>query len=235
MKCVDAHATVLLDIVCRFISLSSSVRNNILLDSTTIIQEALALDSELAIWEAQLPDYWRYTIKPSAEHSEIVYKQQVHDYRDVWTARVYNNYRWSRILLNELVLVHMAKLGLFHSEDEPEQNKHLRVVSEMATDLCTSVSAQFFSSNAQRAIRNHVPAMSGCFLLLFPLAIAGSGIGVPEDLHNWVIKLLDFIGRKMGVSQALSMIDRTKQHRAMWKRLCHVQPEYFWMQAVNLE
>ena len=235
MSRVDAHATILLDIIYRFTNLYASIRNNILLDPSAIIQEALALDSELAIWETQLPKAWRYTTKPSTEHSDIVYKQQVHDYCDVWSARVYNHYRWSRILLNELVLVHLAKLGLFPSKDETEQNNHLQVVSEMATDLCTSVSAQFFCYNPQRARRRRVPAMSGCFLLLFPLAVAGSGMGVSEDLHNWVIQLLGFIGRKMGISQALLMIDFTKKHRETWQKLGHVQPDYFWMQAVDPE
>jgi hypothetical protein len=77
--------------------------------------------------------------------------------------------------------------------------------------------------------------MSGCFLLLFPLAVAGSGMGVSEDLHNWVIQLLGFIGRKMGISQALLMIDLTKKHRETWQKLGHVQPDYFWMQAVDPE
>jgi hypothetical protein len=31
------------------------------------------------------------------------------------------------------------------------------------------------------------------------------------------------------------MIDLTKKHRVTWQKLGHVQPDYFWMQAVDPE
>jgi hypothetical protein len=36
---------------------------------------------------------------------------------------------------------------------------------------------------------------------------------VPEELHNWVIKLLEKIGNEMGIQQALTLIPITKKHR----------------------
>ena len=59
--------------------------------------------------------------------------------------------------------------------------------------------------------------MTGVFLLLFPLAVAGGASGVPDDLHHWVVKLLEQIGRQMGVRLALALIPRTKLRREATK------------------
>lgn len=74
-------------------------------------------------------------------------------------------------------------------------------ISKIATDICTSVSSQFWRHNAKDATMRFVPAVNGIFLLLFPLAAARSAKGVPKDLHNWVIALLEKIGTRWGFSK----------------------------------
>jgi hypothetical protein len=64
--------------------------------------------------------------------------------------------------------------------------------------------------------------VTGIFLLLFPLSVAGGASGVSEGLHVWVVNLLDMIGYKMGVLQALALSKLTKlrwkaaQRRKPW-------------------
>lgn len=58
--------------------------------------------------------------------------------------------------------------------------------------------------------------MTGCFMLLLPLAIAGSGIGVSGGLHEWSVGMLEVIGGQMGVSQALAMVPLVRRQRARW-------------------
>jgi len=54
-------------------------------------------------------------------------------------------------------------------------------------------------------------------MLLWPLKIAGSAIGVPDGLHEWVIKVLDNIGQTMGIGQTRVAIFRMVRQRECWK------------------
>ena len=58
--------------------------------------------------------------------------------------------------------------------------------------------------------------MSGVFLLLLPISIAGSAMGVPESMHQWCIRMLEYIGNKMGIYQALEMVGLVKMQRGKW-------------------
>jgi len=219
IKPVDIYGMTLLEIVRRFVNLHASIKSNDPPDSRTIIQETLSLESEMDKWERECPEIWIFTTKESTEPSEITYKGQEHVYRDFWTARVYNNYRWGRILINELLIVHMAQLGLCSTEDVNQREKSLEIILRLATDICSSVASQFRRHNVREARHNHVPAMSPCFFLLFPLAVAGSAIDIPDELHDWVTDMFGFIGNKMGIFQALSLIEATKAQRERWKTL----------------
>jgi hypothetical protein len=210
----DAHATSLAYIVSRFTNLHASIRSKILTDSNIIAREVLLLDADMEKWEMQLPPSWRYKIEHHTEESAVVYQGVSHHYRDLWTARIYSHYRWSRILVNELLLVHMAHLGAFCDKDTAQNTKSLAIISRLATDICSSVSSQFHKPTlVDEAKRQGIPALSGCFLLLFPLAVAGSATGAPESLHDYVIKMLEIIGYEMGVAQALTVIASIKLQR----------------------
>jgi hypothetical protein len=45
----------------------------------------------------------------------------------------------------------------------------------------------------------------------------GSAMGVPDELHDWVIVMLETIGHEKGVAQALVMVEPTKMLREKWK------------------
>jgi len=81
---------------------------------------------------------------------------------------------------------------------------------------------QFFTlqekpSRLGKAHLNRVPPMTGCFLLLFPLSVADSALGVPKGVHSCVIRMLENFGNTLGIQQALTMIRLTKAQRARWE------------------
>jgi hypothetical protein len=39
---------------------------------------------------------------------------------------------------------------------------------------------------------------------------------VPEELHGWVVNLLEEIGHKMGIRQALMLVPAMKMQRERW-------------------
>ena len=213
----DAPAVTLAMIVCRCANLSASIRNNPFITSTMILDEALILERELNDWEASLPESWKFTTEEVDGQFENAFNGITHVYRDLWTARVLNNFRWAQILINELLIVHRAHLGLTSSEDDTERKRSLATISRMATDICINVHSQFCKPNIKETNVRNMSHIHGCFLLLFPLAVAGSTL-VPEDIHNFAIKMLENIGNTLGIRKALNMVSLTRAQYFRWQK-----------------
>jgi hypothetical protein len=173
----------------------------------------------------KLNNFWRILPSPilpplSTQEALLTpHSWRLDSYRDLWTARIWNNFRWARILVNELIVVHMAQLGSTCpvADEDTQRKRSLETISKMATDICSSVYSQFYKHAIAEARLNRVPPMSGCFLLLFPLSVAASALGVPEEVHNFTIRMLENLGNTLGIKQALTMVPLTKAQRARWE------------------
>jgi hypothetical protein len=80
--------------------------------------------------------------------------------------------------------------------------------AQLSRDVCHSIASQFFLPNDRIGTdaANTSPntaRVSGLFHVLFPLSVTGGSLGVSEELHNWVMKMLEKIGCTMGIHQAL--------------------------------
>lgn len=208
LKPMDVPALTLTRIAHKFTNLHASIKNSTLLDSNTILLEVRALDVELEEWQQSLPELWRFETRPAPETMAFTFLGMTHHYKDVWVSRVLDHYRWLRILVNELILIHMQQVELQPHvfEHEEQRKRSVDVITMLATDICTSISSSFFQPRRARTL-------SGVFMVMFPLAIAGSSWVVSEDLHYWVVDVLRYIGNQLGISQAISMIELVQFQR----------------------
>lgn len=209
----DHPAADLISIVGHFIELNAKISSSELSDPKSIIASALICEMELEQWEQQLPDEWRPEITFPADREPTMYKDYYHAYRDLWTARIWVHYHWARLLVNEILLTQLANFEWHTLEREVQRARCLQTISRIASDICTSIPSQFFHHSTWYAGRRRVPNTTGVFMILFPLAVAGGASGGPDDLHLWVITLLEQIGQTMGVRQALALIPRTQMRR----------------------
>ncbi|KAG4430880.1 hypothetical protein IFR05_013639 [Cadophora sp. M221] len=216
MDAVDSHSTVLADIMIRCVNFLSTIKNASPVDSITIYLEAVECDAELRDWDAQLPEEWRHKTMPTKDTSDFIYEGQIHLYEDLWRARIYTNYRWMRIMLCQVLLEHQTNLAMFAADETVQREDSLRTISELAHDICTSISSQLTRFDDVENVRRQVPPMSGVFLLLHPISVAGSAMGVPKSMYLWSIRMLEYIGNTMGVYQALAMIPLMKMQREKW-------------------
>lgn len=118
--------------------------------------------------------------------------------------------------MNEILLIHIGKIASRPPEYNIQRTKSLAIISKMASEICVSISGQLYCHTIPISKIRLVPAASGVFLLLFAVAVAGSAFGVPEELHGWVVNLLEEIGHKMGIRQALMLVPAMKMQRERW-------------------
>jgi hypothetical protein len=215
----ERPAANLVAIISRFVDLHASVHRRELSDPETIVYRALVCEAELAQWSQQIPNSWKFwtVTEPGAE--EDISQESDQNHTNVWLARVWMHHRWARILVHDIILTQLAILSPFPPEFVGQRSRSVSVTREMATNICDSVASQFLDQQSQMAIPDArvIARMSGIFSLLFPLAVAGGALGVPVDLHAWVIGTLERIGNRMGVKQAMALIPITKKHYARMK------------------
>jgi hypothetical protein len=58
----DAPAASLAKLCIKFIDLNAYAKSEVSLDSNTIVDEALALETEIGLWETHLHASWEFTI-----------------------------------------------------------------------------------------------------------------------------------------------------------------------------
>jgi hypothetical protein len=202
----DDPAAALVGIINRIIELHTRIKRHDI-STSDLVQEALLCETELDNWVSQLPVSWQFETIPASDGDGGLYDGRYHRYGDLRMARIWCHYRWVCILLHEIL---MAKLPPLSPQSGMQRTRSLEIISRTAKEICISAASQFSKYSVDQATARSDRQVTGIFLILFPLAVAGGASGVSEGLHVWVVNLLDMIGYKMGVLQALAMSKLTK-------------------------
>ncbi|MCJ1433213.1 hypothetical protein MMC27_002572 [Xylographa pallens] len=220
----DLPAWGLASIVSRFVNLRASLKNNELVNPTSISFMLANLEADLAKWVEELPAEWAFTITVSTEDSENIFESQCHVYHSLWVAILWNHYRSIRILVNDLLLSYLDLLASVPSDDNSgippkQQRQSIGIVSRLATDICYSIPFQLnHNGMAQRNNTTLTPTLTGAFTILWPLKVAACTSGASEALYQWARSLLQSIGSKKGIRFALflmKMIEAQREPRVM--------------------
>jgi hypothetical protein len=148
-------------------------------DARAVVDSALFFEDELHKWETQLPTDWSFTVKES-NTCEHTFRGQYHVYRDMWVSRVFNHYRWARLLVNETIVSQVSKMARPTSNDVIQRQQALDMISCMAIDICAGVASQeVISVQGVAEDPSHIPLLNGTFMLLFPLGVAEGQQGPP--------------------------------------------------------
>ncbi|KAH8808494.1 hypothetical protein F5884DRAFT_753021 [Xylogone sp. PMI_703] len=216
----DKPAAVLLSLAIRLVQISASLHAREVIDPLLTICEALSLEADLGAWFSSLPPHWKYPTKstmPEERDSLINFNGEYHVYSDPWSSRIYNNYRWIRIMVNDIILTYLARIAptSLSVDYSLVQQKSLAVIFSLATDTCISVISQYYLA-MDRTLNSLGPQMNGIFLIIWPLMIAASGIGVSEDIAEFCIRNLEHIAMHDGVMRALTSVKVVKERRKAW-------------------
>ncbi len=211
---VELPAHRLSFIVARISGLRAAVKDNAIIDTSSIVLSFLSIEAALAEWVTLLPPRWAYTTVDTTE-SDTHYGRQHHVYEDIWIASVWNSYRCVRLLCNEEILVHIGRLSsslsLSLGVDYSAQARMSRnLLNQLAADICISATFHLGQPKIEDGrFLFECRSLFG-FYLLWPLFVAASVAGTPDPLRLWVIRVLDGIGRSMGIQQASALAEMLK-------------------------
>ncbi len=228
----EQPATELLATISQFVCFSSQVRRYSLVDgepkTTVVVREALQLDSELAAWEIATSGEWQFsTLEDDSLPPAACFGHRYHIYSDVWIARVWNYYRWARILVCQTILDSAEKYPLsIAGLVTAAQQQHLLVtIRRLAEDILVSIPSHWHHPAMSLAQREKVQSggrsgtgATGVPATLFHLKTAGGGSGVPYEFWKWSVDLLDTVWAVMGMLQAKSLAEVLRAHRDFRRR-----------------
>lgn len=206
----------LIDILIRFINLHSSKRQDPNSDPEATVAAALAFDAELAEWASFLPETWSFVVEESSD-IENTFNGRYMVYKDVWASRDLNHYFWGRLVVNEMVLLHSSRRYPQTQNGYQQRERALDTISQMTTGICSGAASQMgvFGCGVPAGTMSSLSPLNGVFMLLFPLTIAGSAAGAPDEVHDWVVQRLRRIGSTMGIRRALELIPKVKELRKL--------------------
>jgi hypothetical protein len=181
------------------------------------------MDDDLAAWAVRVPATYEYITKASPSNPNT-YEDYYHIYPNFWTASSWNNYRSIRILLNEILLIHLNRVATLPSgpmEDFSAQREQAHLLLEqLCSELCASV--PYFLGTV--SIPSSQPASTrrslGGFQIMWPLFVCGSMTWTERPLRNWIIGQLESIGYTMGIQQAIPLAELMKRNGNLleWSR-----------------
>lgn len=184
------------------------------------------LDSALLTWRETTPEHWKYTSQPNftsilcnfdPETSEV-YPGNVDVYPDVWTAKAWNSYRTTRILVQAIILRSAAWLAGGNIQD-PRVISQIavalqarQVVQTMVDEICASVpfhlglTTKVGNKSNMNMINNQEDQTTqhfGDYFLLWPLYLARSARIISNEQRRWMTARVLNIARHLGVEEDL--------------------------------
>ncbi|PWY88786.1 C6 finger domain protein [Aspergillus sclerotioniger CBS 115572] len=224
-----AYGDRLITTMGRLSNLRADINEKILTDRKKMLEEAYSIEAELMSWLTSQPENFAYTTVegpcPQFSWGPRPYNNRYHIYSDFWACSSWNHYRVARIIVSDLILTCIRELnaGSPLSTDLASHAAQIRnTARQLASDICASV-PYHLSDNAlvtatelsDTAALDEIPVHQGFIrgmVLLWPLAMAGITRGKGHPLRKWVLDCFNLIGNRMGIDQALALIEILKSN-----------------------
>lgn len=178
----------------------------------SFIESCLYIDDNLRSWAMLLDSSWQYTVVdgdlPSHLndhiHFPVNYGGKYHVYQNSTIASMWNHYRQTRIVVNEMIRSMSLRLWEVDMGPESQQTmvQSIAIIKQMAYDICASVSYCFI---------NFRTILAAALRLLWPLFIAAKSMGTEPTTREWILLTLDRIGNITGIQQAIRMSQFIRQ------------------------
>ncbi|GKT53589.1 C6 zinc finger domain-containing protein [Colletotrichum tofieldiae] len=223
---IDQPSTDLAVLIARFVEISSIIHSHVISDgkpkTVNVLQQLLDLDSDMASWEAGLEGYWLYeTVHATHFPPKAVFEGEYHKYHNIWTARIWNYYRWARVLVNQnlLDLANKNPVSSLSLVSAAARDNFLANIRRLARDTLVSAPTHWRHPALDGAARITVESpggggagSAGLPALLFHLKVAGCAPGAPKAYWEWALGVIQTIWGDMGMLHARSMMEAMRAH-----------------------
>jgi hypothetical protein len=223
----DLPSAELLLTISRFLQLSANLKRQPLTKSRPVtkklVSQLMLIDTKLAAWEMQQQkpgSKWVFTTEEAVFPPEAAFRNCFQVYPGgMWAARVWNHYRWARILANQTILELLDANGT----NDPSmglgfRRGRLETIRRVADDLFASIPTHFRHPRLTRAHRDLLDqtcilppgagggiGSAGIPGTMLQLKVAASAPGIPTEYGDWALGVLDTVWAETGMLQARTL------------------------------
>lgn len=187
-----------------------------------LVQQFLALETVFGRIEQQLQAAYPFEERQTGRPSPALFRGKWHSYSEIWGARIWNHFRWARILLGEYIIkftVDYPRSSVRHIS--PSYKAHCYSTMErMAGDMLVSTPSHWHHPTLDKdtAKRYEAPGQGGAGAaglpsLLWHLKVSGCAPNVPPDFWEWAHDILQVAWKSMGMQYALALAEVMEEHR----------------------
>lgn len=222
----EEPATFLLPILSNFVDTSAYISRTVLSDGSpatdAVLRDILHMEQQLATWESlDIDGRWACTTNEGKYPPEACFRGQYHRYSSMWAARIWNHYRWGRVLVNETIVEFLAthprsSAGVF---PRGQLAASLGVIRTVAEDTLVSIQTHWKHPVLTPAQKAEIETAGGAGAgaagvpnTLHHLQRAALAPGVPYDAFRWARDTMEAIWRDMGILQARTLADTLHKH-----------------------
>ncbi|KAF7592262.1 hypothetical protein BBP40_000464 [Aspergillus hancockii] len=179
-----------------------------------VLQRALQIDAEMVTWAMSVDPKLRYTIvkanKPDDENQTLplIYGDHYHIYPSATSSIAWNNYRFTRIILNGTIAFLCSLVERETGQaypHAPSEEQTTEITRQLAEDICSSVPYHLGSADSSDSAAFGIPFAGGVLRLIWPLFIATDCAGATSKMRAWIAQCLEKIGHGVGIHMAVTM------------------------------
>lgn len=212
-------------LLCRFVDLSAYLKRSLLRDgqsrANSVLRKMLDLDADLLDWERERDGIWLYEVH-HAQHlaQEAVFEGEYHIYYDMFYARVWNHYRWARLLLNQLMIEFQDKHPLSSHSFPSANDRHKRLftIRTLVRDILISTPSHWrhplLPNKTTLAVIRQEGGGSGAGGLpvhILHLKAAACVPDIPGAYTAWAQRVVECIWSDMGMFHAKATLEAMRK------------------------
>ncbi|XXG96476.1 SAGA complex subunit Sgf73 [Hypoxylon texense] len=215
----------------RLLQLLAIVEHTVLTDgrpaTEDLIRQFLLLEDTFDALEDPHLKAFPYEVKQGDCPPEAVFRGKWHVYDMIWGARIWNHYRWARILANQNIVKFVTKYPISSRKtiSAARRAKSYATIDRMAQDILISTPSHWhhpmLDPKDTLKFESNGPGSSGAVglpSLLWHVVIAGCAPNVPLEYWNWAHNVLLVVWKQLGMQHALALAEIMEEHKAKLDR-----------------
>jgi hypothetical protein len=191
-------------------------------ETDDMIQRLLALETVFDRVEPQLQAAYPFFEHQEDQPSLVIFRGKWHSYTEIWGARIWNHFRWARLLLGENMINFTIQYPRSSASyiSPPHKVQCYSTIERIAEETLISTPSHWHHPmlDDASARKYEAPGQGGAGAaalpsLLWHLKIAGCAPNVPPEFWDWAYDILQVVWKSMGMQHALALAEVMVEHR----------------------
>ncbi|KAI1173926.1 hypothetical protein F4777DRAFT_555941 [Nemania sp. FL0916] len=192
------------------------------LDIGGLFQQSLEIEAVFDHIEQRLQVAYPFVVYETGLPSPALFRGKWHGYSEIWGARIWNHFRWARLLLGEYIInLIISNPSSSIRYITPSRKVYCySTIERIAEDILVSTPSHWNhpvldknTAKGYEAPGQGGAGAAGLPTLLWHLRVAGCAPNVPPDFWDWSYDILQVVWKNMGMQHGQALAEVMEEHK----------------------